>query len=92
YQVFRQIYRNLLTQQLLKSREIKELILNVFSEKLSNANLNFLEVRERAFQRFRLAEREVERLAYRREDILALGKEYDEYAALSEEGGWLARE
>ncbi|MBN0259634.1 hypothetical protein JTL44_34550, partial [Pseudomonas aeruginosa] len=35
---------------------------------------------------------EVERLAYRREDILALGKEYDEYAALSEEGGWLARE
>ncbi|MBN0120001.1 hypothetical protein JTL56_34210, partial [Pseudomonas aeruginosa] len=45
YQVFRQIYRNLLTQQLLKSREIKELILNVFSEKLSNANLNFLEVR-----------------------------------------------
>lgn len=92
YQVFRQIYRNLLTQQLLKSREIKELILNVFSEKLSNANLNFLEVRERAFQRFRLAEREVERLAYRREDILALGKEYDEYTELSQEGGWLARE
>lgn len=92
YQVFRQIYRNLLTQQLLKSREIKELILNVFSEKLSNANLNFLEVRERAFQRFRLAEREVERLGYRREDILALGKEYDEYTALSQEGSWLARE
>lgn len=92
YQVFRQIYRNLLTQPLLKSREIKELILNVFSEKLSNANLNFLEVRERAFQRFRLAEREVERLRYRREDILALGKEYDEYTEFSLEGGWLARE
>ena len=92
YQVFRQIYRNLLTQQVLKSREIKELILNVFSEKLSNANLNFLEVRERAFQRYRLAEREVERLGYRREDILALGKEYDEHARLSQEGGRLARE
>ena len=75
YQVFRQVYRNLLTQQTLRAKEMKDLILNIFSEKLSNAQLNFLEVKQKAFRSYELHTDEILRLENRREDILKLCNE-----------------
>jgi hypothetical protein len=92
YQVFRQVYRNLLTQQTLRAKEMKELILNIFSEKLSNAQLNFLEVKQKAFRSYELHTDEILRLDNRREDILKLCNEQANRNERIKEGAFLRRE
>jgi hypothetical protein len=92
YQVFRQIYRNLLTQQTLRSKEMKDLILNIFSEKLSNAQLNFLEVKQKAFRNYELHTDEILRLENRREDILKLCNEQANRDEKIKNGAFLRRQ
>lgn len=92
YNVFRQLYRNLLTQQELKSKELKELILDVFSDKLSNAQINFTEVRQQAFRQYNMTTSEIRTLDLREEDILAYCREADSQRAYLEEGSFLKKE
>lgn len=92
YQVFRQVYRNLLTQQTLKSKEMKDLILNIFSDKLSNSQLNFLEVKEKAFRNYNLHSDEIQRLENRRDDIIKLCNEQANRDEKLESGAFLRRE
>lgn len=92
YQVFRQIYRNLLTQQTLRAKEFKDLILNIFSDKLSNAQVNFLEVKEKAFRNYNLHTDEILRLENRRDDILKLCNEQANRDEKIESGAYLRRE
>lgn len=92
YQVFRQIYRNLLTQQTLRAKEFKDLILNIFSDKLSNAQVNFLEVKEKAFRNYNLHTDEIVRLENRRDDIIKLCNEQANRDEKVESGAFLRRE
>lgn len=92
YQVFRQIYRNLLTQQTLRAKEFKDLILNIFSDKLSNAQVNFLEVKEKAFRNYNLHSDEILRIERRREDILKLCNEQENREEKIQSGAYLRRE
>lgn len=92
YQVFRQIYRNLLTQQTLRAKEMKDLILAIFGDKLSNAQLNFLEVKDRAFRNYNLHTDEILRLENRRDDILELVRQQANRDEKLKDGAFLRRE
>ena len=92
YGVFRQIYKNLLTQSVLKSKEFKELILNVFSDKLSNSSINFTQVRKEAFRDHALLAHEIQSLEQRRQDILTLFQEQQTLQDKSAEGALLTRQ
>jgi hypothetical protein len=92
YQVFRQVYRNLLTQQTLRAKEFKDLILNIFSDHLSGAQLNFLEVKDKAFRNYNLHSDEILRLENRRDDIIKLCNEQANRDEKVESGAFLRRE
>lgn len=92
YGIFRQIYKNLLTQSVLKSKELKELILSVFSDKLSNSSINFTQVRKEAFREHGLLANEINSLEQRRQDIITLYHEKQNLTEKSTEGALLSRQ
>jgi len=92
YGTFRQIYKNLLTQTVLKSRDMKDLLLNVFEDKLSNHSINFSQVRREAFREYSLQAGEIKSLEARRADILSLHQESEARIEKQEEGAHLARQ
>ena len=92
YGTFRQIYKNLLTQTVLKSRDLKDLLLNVFEDKLSNLSINFSQVRREAFREYSLQAGEIKSLEARRADILSLHQESLARIEKREEGAHLTRQ
>lgn len=92
YGTFRQIYKNLLTPTVLKSRDLKDLLLNVFEDKLSNLSINFSQVRREAFREYALQAGEIKSLEARRTDILSLHQESESRREKREEGAYLARQ
>ncbi|MBD8615198.1 MULTISPECIES: ATP-binding protein [Pseudomonas] len=92
YGTFRQIYKNLLTQTVLKSRDLKDLLLNVFEDKLSNLSINFSQVRREAFREYSLQAGEIKSLEARRADILSLHQENEARIEKRDEGAHLTRQ
>lgn len=92
YQVFRQVYKNLLTQQTLRGKEMKDLILNIFNDKLTNSQLNFIDVKEKAFRRYNLQKDEIAKLELRRPDIENLVREQARRDEKVTEASFLLRE
>lgn len=58
--VFNQIFKNLLTMKKLSDREIKSLVLEVFSNVLANTKVDFMRVRAEAFREYDGLKHEVE--------------------------------
>lgn len=92
YGIFRQIYGNLLSQTVLKSKELKDLILSVFSDKLANASINFTQVRKEAFRDHSLQQAEIKAIEDRKQDILTLFNEKENLKDKSAEGRVLCRQ
>ncbi len=91
YAVFSQIYRNLLTQTELKSQQLKELVMNVFGDKLNNTSVNFSEVRRQAFREYNLLGEQINRTVARTDDILSFSDESKNYAEYLEQASYLKR-
>lgn len=60
--VFRQIYRNLLTMRKISDREVKNLVLEVFSNALANTKVDFNKVKGEAFREHDSLSQEIDTL------------------------------
>lgn len=75
--VFNQLFRNLLTMKKISDREIKSLVLEVFSNVLANIKVDFMQVKGEAFRSYDDACNEIQTIKENEEEILKLTAAYN---------------
>lgn len=77
YQVFKKIFKNLLSMGKLSDREVKNMILNVFSDSLANSKIDYMRIYQEAFRDHDLLKQEIRTLHYLKSHANSIEKNLD---------------